>query len=351
MSNQEFVRVLGAGASGRVTLTYDGRYLHAVKRLVSADDPSTEKRAIFKRECDALSQCESMSIVKMFSYSDDDPLELDLEFVPGGSLGRWVEQKNVGKYLTPTRRHIIFYGVALAIKEVHDHDIVHRDIKPDNVILTDKFEPKLCDFGFARVLDDELRSYVGTEFYVAPEVLNGDCYTKEVDLFSFGRLMYTVLTGDKAGGTAPIPDGPYKDMVEKLTKENPHERMSIEEVVQTLEKAGEFEGVDPDAFADYKRRYEANDWDGWCTPGFLEHAVNEGDNPAVTYILGVLYQVGVGFDKNAEMAERLFLQAGDEGNIAAAEFCARVSKLDFDHLRQRWTRVFSPSQLEYIRPI
>ena len=325
-----------------VNLVYDGRYLRAIKRC--SKDPVTGKRKDFERECEALRKCEAMSIVRMISHSTDGAPELELEFVPGGSLGKWLDHSNVYEYLTPTRLHIIFYGVARAIKEIHDADLVHRDIKPDNVLLTHAFEPKLCDFGFARVLANESLSYVGTEFYVAPEILSNESYTAAVDLFSFGRLIYTVLTRDCEKGTEPMDDGPYKDMVEALTQNDPKQRMSIEEAIEALEHLERFPGVDPAAFADYRRRYEECEYEEWCTPGFLER--HQDDNPTLCFFLGILYHEGVGVDKDEERAESLFLKAGDQGDLKAAAIYASVSK---NAIPQRWTKVFNPSQLEFIK--
>ena len=351
------VRPLGQGGCGKVTLVLDDRgILHAIKEGLD-HHTGAQNLQLYQRECDALRSCSCMSVVRLLSHSEAGSLKLDLEFVPGGSLAMWLCQYNPSQFLTPTRLHIIFYGLARAIKVVHDLGIVHRDIKPGNVLLTHAFEPKLCDFGFARVLDGQKCSRVGTPFFMAPEMLAAEPrYTKAVDLYAFGRLIYTVLTGDDRDGSQPMGEGPYKDMVMSLTKATPDDRMSIEEVVERLEQVELFEGVVRDNFDDYKRRFEAYTQDDseLCTPEFLQ--VHQDDNAAVRYYLGILYTKGAGVDKNEKLGTELFESAASEGLRQAAELYVAsqtASIQGFDErtkkeLSTRWASAFAPEVLDQI---
>ena len=354
-SESTFVRILGQGGCGKVSLIFDGKYLHAIKECLQ-DKTDAQKRQFFERECDALSRCRCMSIVRLLPTSDIASLKLDLEFVPGGSLGMWLKQLNARSFLTPTRVHIIFYGVARAINAVHEVGLAHRDIKPGNVLLTPAFEPKLCDFGFARVLDDAKLTGVGTPFFTAPEIMALEPkYTPAVDLYSFGRLMYAVLTGDDEEGNVAMDDSPYKDMVMELTQADPEKRMGIEEAITMLEQVERFADVDRAKFDDYKRRFEAykQEEDELCTPEFLEE--HEGENAAVRYYLAILYSRGVGKKKDEEKAKKLVERAADEGLRMAAELYVSqmsgilgLSEEQKRELEERWSRAYDSDVLACI---
>ena len=80
---------------------------------------------------------------------------------------------------------------------MHEQKIVHRDLKLANILLTKKFVPKLCDFGFARVKEDSqiMKSFLGTPVTMAPEVLLGNSYSSSCDLWSIGVIIYQMVFG------------------------------------------------------------------------------------------------------------------------------------------------------------
>ena len=325
------VRLLGTGGCAYVDFCYDAskNVLRAVKR--GRDGLTDESKwKLAQREMSILQDFWMPSMVKMTSYSihDGDPV-LELEFIPGGSLSARLVMKRRAQ-LTLTRKHIVLYGVARAIAFLHSKNIVHRDVKPGNVLLTHDLQPKLCDFGLSRFLPDDSsrQSRVGTPMFAAPEILNAmgpdAFYDNSVDVYSFGMLLYNVITGGmppkecKSQESIPkIEDGPYKQVYEACAQYDPKNRKTMEDVVAGLEDLGQFPEVDKDAFARYKEQFEKSEWEDSCTPEFLE--AHKDENPCVCYYLGILYWKGIGRAHDPERAKELFYEAASKGLRWAAE--------------------------------
>jgi polo-like kinase 1 len=103
------------------------------------------------------------------------------------------------KRLTEAEVIFISMGILKGIQYLHSHRIIHRDLKLGNVFLNDKMQPKLGDFGLATKLEfdgERKRTICGTPNYIAPEVLEGKAgHSYEVDMWSFGVIVYTLLVG------------------------------------------------------------------------------------------------------------------------------------------------------------
>lgn len=126
-------------------------------------------------------------------YEDAGSFYLVMEFCSGGRL---LDQMARERQYSEHRAANILKELILVIKYCHDMGVVHRDIKPDNVLLTSSGSLKLADFGLAvRILDGQsLSGVVGTPAYVAPEVLAGE-YSEKVDIWSAGVLLHALLVG------------------------------------------------------------------------------------------------------------------------------------------------------------
>jgi serine/threonine protein kinase len=94
---------------------------------------------------------------------------------------------------------IILFGIAVGVGTLHERRVMHRDLKPDNVLLDGNHEPKISDFGCSKVAaenDDNTADGIGTPSYLAPEVIEGEDYDFRIDVFAFGMTMYAVLAGE-----------------------------------------------------------------------------------------------------------------------------------------------------------
>ncbi len=122
------------------------------------------------------------------------------EFLDGGNLREmWQAREKAGKALRWDTVTGIFMEIAHALHYLHENGIVHRDIKPDNVLLDTALRCKLCDFGLARygesLTDNDAlpMTICGTDEFMAPEVIFGEPYDCRADVYSFGLLMAEVL--------------------------------------------------------------------------------------------------------------------------------------------------------------
>jgi len=191
---------LGEGGMGEVFLAEDTR-LHrrvALKFLNQTfrEDPDAHDRLV--REARAASQLSQANIVAIHAIEEtDDHLFIVMEYVEGQSLRELIKSGAVGQ-----DRALDFAGQILAaLSAAHDKDFVHRDIKSDNIKVTDKGQVKVLDFGLARSLGaaevTRLGSSVGTPAYMSPEQVQGETADHRSDLFSFGVVFFEMLTGHR----------------------------------------------------------------------------------------------------------------------------------------------------------
>lgn len=193
----------------------------AIKRLKSeaiASDPGMIER--FAREAEALRQLNHPNIVKVLeTLQDNGSHYLVMEYVPGGDLRQVLKAQSplpAGRVLS------IAIELADALTRAHYLKIIHRDLKPANVLLAADGTPRLTDFGVAHFVSKERVTgtgmAVGTPDYLAPEALNGEAVDPRTDIWSFGVMLFEMLTGRRpfegdhiaqivtAILTEPIPD-------------------------------------------------------------------------------------------------------------------------------------------------
>lgn len=134
-------------------------------------------------------------VLKLYSfYEDKDYIYIMLELCSNNNLSLLLKRR---KRLTEQETRYYVYQLLLALRYIHSLKVIHRDIKLGNLLLTEKMEIKLADFGLATTLQYEgerKRTICGTPNYIAPEVLEGN-HSYEVDIWSMGVLLYTLLIG------------------------------------------------------------------------------------------------------------------------------------------------------------
>jgi len=199
LSGHKILGVIGAGGMGRVLLGYDeglGRRV-AIKMLGARYRDNENLKARFMHEARALARINHPNIVQIFSLGQQaEPPHFVMELVEGTSL---VE---AAKALTIRQKADLMRKVALAVDFLHDHQILHRDLKPTNILVGPDLQPRILDFGLARELDN-LRTRVtrpgeimGTPDYFSPEhTTPGVPLDPRSDVFSLGTIFYELLTG------------------------------------------------------------------------------------------------------------------------------------------------------------
>ena len=130
-------------------------------------------------------------------------------FFEGGDLERFMSNRGLEK-LDEERLHEIAFKIAEGLSYLHKKNIVHRDIKPENILLKDKTENSdvvLCDFGFSQRLKKEKKctQICGSKGFMAPEVLDGQPYSFPADVWSFGVMLYALVSGKLPFGVPDLP--------------------------------------------------------------------------------------------------------------------------------------------------
>jgi len=163
-----------------------------------AHDPEVVVR--FEREAAAISKLHHPHTVQVFDFGTaNDALYLIMEYVRGIDLARMVQRDGP---LPWSRAAPLLAQVASALQEAHELDIVHRDLKPENVLITrtagGRDYAKVLDFGLAKLdrrQETDKQNIVGTPYFMSPEQIRGDEVDGRSDIYSFGSLMFEVLTG------------------------------------------------------------------------------------------------------------------------------------------------------------
>lgn len=204
------VRVLGSGGMGSVYLAQDPDLprLDALKVLSSAHSNDPEFRARFVREAAVAAGLTHPNIVAIHHRGEtaEGQLWIAMQFVDGDDADTALRAGT----MTPQRAVRIVGEVAKALDYAHRHNVVHRDVKPANFLLTAQRGAAervlLADFGIARALDDvgltTTGSVLATMSYAAPELLAGHAFDGRADVYSLGCSLFRLLTG-----TTPFPTG------------------------------------------------------------------------------------------------------------------------------------------------
>jgi len=150
-------------------------------------------------EIEALKNIDHPKIIKIFQYNikENKSIDILIEYLNGPNLFCKLAQMN---HFSEKETFIIMYQLFSCIKFIHDNGIIHRDIKPENIIVLDdkNLSIKLIDFSSCEIfseLKQEANRRIGTPSYVSPEVINGENYSYECDIWSLGILMFFLLSG------------------------------------------------------------------------------------------------------------------------------------------------------------
>lgn len=215
ISHYRVLGQIGEGGMGVVYVAEDTRFGRRVAiKIPHAGKDESHYRSRFLKEARAVSRLNHRNIATVYDMgeTDDGRPYIVMELVSGQTLGDVL----AGPGLSVARAVEVIREVAEALTEAHSHNIIHRDVKPSNVIISDKGEVKVLDFGLAKLLEEDgtksralsehTRSdvVIGTPLYLSPEQARGAKVDPRSDLFALGALLYECVSGRPAFSGANV---------------------------------------------------------------------------------------------------------------------------------------------------
>ena len=304
LSLNDFIRQnkVGSGSFGKVYLVLEKRSKKCYAAKISKNQiDKSENNIDFLREINIMSKLNHPSVVKFllfspYNFKHKPKPVIITEYVSNGSLSQLIDHDRnfpYNSYLTPTRKLIIIYGIASAMSYLHSNHIIHRDLKPDNILINERYYPKVTDFGYSKSttpsqsmdLHSTLASIKGTPMYMAPEILSEQLYSEYSDVFAFSYIVYEIMTLKKPfevenvcqlmekikNKERPIFDTyvpkAYEKLIEKCWKNYPLQRPKFEYILIKLRNNHDFitDDVDEGKYLeyikyidDYKTTFDSN---------------------------------------------------------------------------------------------
>ena len=217
---------------------------------------SARDRVYAYSEIKCLAACDHPNIIQYVEDAEDESaLTIIMEFADAGDLDRQIKSRNADnkRYFQEHEALFLFLQIALALHHIHARKMLHRDIKGANILLNSAGLVKLGDFGFSHQYNDTVSggvasTFLGTPYYLAPELWNNQRYSKKADVWSLGILLYEILglcrpftAGNMkglmqkvmAGEYAPLPDrfsAEFKDVVRQMLTVDVNKRPTIDGV-------------------------------------------------------------------------------------------------------------------------
>jgi serine/threonine protein kinase len=266
----EFLKPIGAGGFGMVYEAIETAVNRrvAIKIILPEHASKPDFIANFEAEAKLVAQLEHINIVPLYTYwQDAQGAFLVMRYIQGGSLRQMIAQQGALPLAQTTR---IIGQIAEALHTAHEKSVIHRDLKPDNILIDERGNAYLTDFGIAKQLDkhqsaaDDIK---GTLAYLSPEQIQGQPVSAQTDIYALGVVLYEMLTGKHPFQDVPVtmmvmkhlqealpdvsarrPDLPREldELIEKATAKNPIERYtSTLEVAADLKRMGESSSATP----------------------------------------------------------------------------------------------------------
>ncbi|XP_029957102.1 LOW QUALITY PROTEIN: serine/threonine-protein kinase Chk1-like [Salarias fasciatus] len=271
----DVVQTLGEGAYGEVRLLVNRQTEEAVALKVIGTSQAKDCNENVRKEVCIHKMLSHPNIVRFFGHRKEGPtVYLFLEYCSGGELFDRIEP-DVG--MSETDAHRFFQQLISAVEYLHSVGITHRDIKPENILLNDKDDLKLSDFGLATVFrfrgnERLLNRLCGTLPYVAPELLSQTEYKAQpADIWACGIVLTAMLAGELPWDQPTESCQEYSDWLQKKTYLTPWKKIQL----MPLSLLSKLLMVSPDArisIADIQK-------DRWFTHGVRDPLISGGNKP------------------------------------------------------------------------
>jgi aurora kinase len=201
ISDFTILKELGSGSFGRVYLVTHKKtkVQYAIKAIDKRNKTNQEEKPYFRREVEVMYKIHHPNVVKLYGHFEDkNYCYFLMEYISKGNIYGLIPQDKK-KRLNAQVVASLMKGVISAVYFLHNMNppIIHRDIKPENVLLSEKMEAKLTDFGWSNYMEeDQKRNTVcGTPIYLAPEIIKEKGHDEKVDIWCIGVLLFELITG------------------------------------------------------------------------------------------------------------------------------------------------------------
>ncbi|OGV47553.1 MAG: hypothetical protein A2017_11300 [Lentisphaerae bacterium GWF2_44_16] len=233
-----FVRNIGSGSMGDVMLVEKGGKYYALKKFRQIEKSSQDSSSISTRFVEVVEKASALchaNIIKIIEYGFPDEGNGDpyvvMEYIPGHSLSKFI----CGNFLTMSQKIDIIRQISLALCSIHEAGILHRDIKPGNILIGEDNNVKITDFGISSLMKtgyavtDNLK---GSPAYMSPESFNSsEKVDQYADIFSLGILSYELLTGIR-----PFYGESVAGMMKSIKNDKPAKpKMIISEIPEDIQ--------------------------------------------------------------------------------------------------------------------
>jgi serine/threonine-protein kinase len=230
---------LGRGGMATVYRAYDPSFERevAIKVLPREllHDPQFRDR--FRREIKTIASLEHPAIVPVYDVGEEDGVPFFvMRFMPGGSLTQWIEK---GKFSLEDAARII-ERLSSALAYAHKNGLIHRDLKPDNILFDNNGDPFISDFGVAKITDSSTNmtgsGIIGTPAYMSPEQAQGEKVDNRSDIYGLGVIIFQMLSGHQPyEATTPmgVAVKHITDPVPEILKDNPDLGPQADTIIKT----------------------------------------------------------------------------------------------------------------------
>lgn len=234
----EIIKSIGEGGMANVYLAHDTILDRDVAIKVLRGDLENNEKFIrrFQREAKSVSDLSHPNIVEVYDVGEEEGQHyIVMEYIDGKTLKQLVQKRGA---LTVAEVIDIMAQITDGLAQAHDAYIIHRDIKPQNIMILDNGMIKITDFGIAMSMNatqlTQTNSVMGSVHYLPPEQASGKTATTKSDIYSAGILMYELLTGSvpfKGDNAVEIALKQMKERIPSIRKQNPLIPQSVENIV------------------------------------------------------------------------------------------------------------------------
>ncbi|XP_060073259.1 uncharacterized protein LOC132553034 [Ylistrum balloti] len=250
----EKIQTVGKGAYGAAVLykKKDDESLVILKEI-NMHDLNAAERQLALNEVNILAFLDHPNIISYYdSFEEDGVLMIEIEYADGGTLAQFLSQQE--KPLEEKTILTMFQQIVAAIRHIHEHNVLHRDLKTANIFLTKEGVVKVGDFGISKMMSSANKganTVLGTPYYISPEMCEGKPYNDKSDIWALGCILYEMACLQKTfegsnlpalvnkimkGQFAPVKDNyssGFKEVIMDMLRQDPEHRPSAHELMYT----------------------------------------------------------------------------------------------------------------------